>query len=230
MNCINELTTKIQKKESFVFVKFGDGEYGAAVGYGGCNCDGTPYTNTLKDKMNDSFKYISQLDNSYIGFWHHNTVVTNYWNSLVNKPVNWVDYHTFIFDSANDFTSDRLELYRSIRNSKLQKIYVCNDKLVEESKKILDVDDHVVVDSRNWFENDFTNTVNEIKSKIKEDTFILMTSCGMGAKPLIHEIHKSYPQGIYIDLGCATHLLFSKNDIRGHPYSYSDISTYFSNI
>ncbi len=44
----------------FIFAKFGDGEYAAANGHYGSNCDGDKYTNNLQKEIIDAIQYYSK--------------------------------------------------------------------------------------------------------------------------------------------------------------------------
>jgi hypothetical protein len=61
------ITNLINNNNPFVFIKLGDGEFAAANGYGGSNCDGDIYTHKLRNGLNDAVKYFSSKDNIYYG-------------------------------------------------------------------------------------------------------------------------------------------------------------------
>ena len=100
MNSTQQLTWYITNSIPCMFLKYGDGEYNAANFYEGGNCDGTPYTKNLGQKVRESFIYNSQQPNAMIGAWH-DTSNRAFWESLGNSVVNWVDYHTCLL-----YTSD----------------------------------------------------------------------------------------------------------------------------
>ena len=97
------------------FSKYGDGEYNCVTGHHGHNCDNDNYTNKLKYALIESFKYMVNVDNAYLGIWH-NTSVTNFWESLTNRPVKWVNYHSIIM-SDSEPKKDKIELYKTIQKS-----------------------------------------------------------------------------------------------------------------
>lgn len=70
MNSTQKLTSDINNNKACIFVKYGDGEYYAATYQNGQNCDNTPYTKNLGDKVRESFVYISAQNNSMLGLWH----------------------------------------------------------------------------------------------------------------------------------------------------------------
>ena len=70
MNSTQQLTWYINNSIQCIFAKYGDGEYNAANYWNGGNCDNTPYTKNLGDKVRESFLYSSQQSNAMMGAWH----------------------------------------------------------------------------------------------------------------------------------------------------------------
>jgi hypothetical protein len=61
------ITELIKKDLPFIFAKFGDGEYAAANGWYGTNCDRDPYTKKLQNGLIQAIKYFSLINNAYCG-------------------------------------------------------------------------------------------------------------------------------------------------------------------
>jgi len=197
----------INENIPFTFVKFGDGEYLACNKRKGCNCDYTPYTDTLGNRLIESYKYLSSLSNCFIGKWE-TKIINSYFESL-GIP-NWVDYCSVIFGNNIPF-NNVLPILKTIRNAKQQKIYVCNSSIAEKSKKIFNIDTIIDVHQSNWFEENYNSTLQSIiDSIIDKNSIIIMTSAGMGAKPLIYDLNKLYPNAILIDIGSAFDILSNK--------------------
>ena len=206
------------------FSKYGDGEYNCICNINGMNCDGDKYTNKLSQYLISSFKYmVENANNSYIGLWDNDNVKKNL-DMLVTKKVNWCKYHTIILDKNNDNTKARL--FKTIKDCKKKKIIVCNNYLIK-SKILLNIDEIVLVSLNNWFDNNFENILKQITDLINEDgNHIVITCCGMGAKVLICELVKKFPNGIYLDFGSALDIICTKHDTRGWNYGYS----YYENL
>ena len=220
MDITNYLTECVNENKPVSFLKFGDGEYNCVfLNWYGSNCDADTYTNKLSYHLHNSFKYlVNNTDNTYIGLWH-NSENKSRWNTLVDKQINWVDYHTIIFDKTNDHK--KVDLYRAIQNSKSKKIIVCNELLIK-SKLLLNADHIVVVPFNNWFDSQFDRILEEVKSYIGNDkNHIVITCCGMSAKVLIAELNKCFSTGIYLDFGSALDLICTRRDSRGHKYDYN---------
>ena len=215
----------IEENTPFIFAKFGDGEYYASIKTSGGNCDGTPYTQKLGDGIIESFKYLSQFSNVYIGKWNDFKGVADYFQSLTQTPVNWETYNILISRSRDEFLNRALPYYRAIRNAKQHKIYVCNERMVDLSKILLQIDDHVVVDPVNWFERNYDEILKNVIQMIKEpENTILLTSAGMGAKVLIADIHKRFPTITVLDIGSALDLVCSHRRTRDyHTLTEQDI-------
>jgi hypothetical protein len=221
-----DIVRDISGNVPFVFVKFGDGEYNAAIRLHGGNCDGTPYTPLLGEKIIEAFKYLSQFKNVYIGKWADFNSVAEYWTNLVPYPFSWADYNILICRSKVDFLNRGLQYFKAIRDAEQQKIYVCNESMIQYSTQLLHIDTHIPVDPRNWFETSYEQVVTATKKAVRDPkNVILLTSAGMGAKPLIAEFWKEYPNAIIIDIGSALDVVCGSRKSRDYHgiFSYQDI-------
>ena len=250
-----EITEFIKKDIPFIFVKFGDGEYNAVNGYYGTNCDGDPYTIKLKNGLIEAIKYYSLLNNVYSGRWHTDDVpeyfdsidnignfdsIDNIGNNIGDKKNKnkWIDYHTFIMDQNSFENNNKLELFKSIKDSKRKKILIGNELLIK-AKYLLNIEKHLVIPYRNWVENDFENILNNILSFFNGNDVngndvngrpMIITCGGMGSKILIMELHKILKNGIFIDIGSGLDYLCTKKCSRGNTYSYDKLENYFQEI
>ena len=216
----------IQENKPFIFAKFGDGEYYASKKEQGGYCDGTPYTSKLSDGIIESFIYLSKLPNVYIGKWLDFKGVADYFQSLTPNTVNWENYNILISKSRDEFLNRALPYFKAIRNAKQQKIYVCNSTMVDLSKHILNIDNHIVIDSVNWFELNYDEVLNNVLTSVNDpNNTLILTSAGMGAKVLIADIHKKFPNVIIIDIGSALDLICSHRRTRDyHVLNETDIT------
>lgn len=230
MNIIKNIIDAINNNTPISFSKYGDGEYYCAIQHNSRhNCDGDVYTPKLGEGIRESFKYIiNNVDNGYCGDWGEDNgggLTHNYFNSLVdNKPVKWANFHTFIFDNQqNKCDNQKVEMYKTIKNSKLKKIYICNPKL-RRSQQLLNIDHMIYVPNNCWFDSKFEDILKQVIELIGDNdgNHIVMTSCGMSAKVLIVELLKLYPKGIYLDIGSALDMLCGKHPSRSSamPYNY----------
>lgn len=233
VNIVAHLTECVKTKTPVSYVKYGDGEFYAAKGTSGKNCDKTPYTAKLGKGVRESFKHFAAQKNAFLGKWDSDRRVFTYFESLVKQAVQWANYHAFIVYNKQDFTAEKLKLYKAIKQSPLQKIYVCNESIAEEAKRMLNIDSIVRVHPSNWFEDDYDAILKQVKDEIKDPKrAIVMTSCGMGAKVLLHDLHKQYPGLLYFDLGSALDFVCGRNDSRGNGkyYTYEELRNYFSEL
>lgn len=214
MNITNYLTNCVNNHTPVSFSKFGDGEFNCIMKSHGKNCDNDCYTEKLSKTLLYSFKYlVEEVENAYIGLWH-NQDNKSILEKIVNKQVKWVNYHSIIFDKTND--DEKVALFKSIKNSKVKKIIICNELLIK-SKLLFNADEIILVNFNNWFDNDFENIMNKIKKLIIDnENHIIITCCGMSFKNIICECHKIFENGIYLDFGSAIDLLCSKKDSRGY--------------
>lgn len=229
----------VNNKVPVSFLKYGDGEYQCSQLYPGHNCDSDQYTISLSNGILNSFKYLGEKENILIGGWHSDERICNYWQSLVQKPINWVDYHSIIIDVKDITTSEgekvlnnKIDLFKSIQNTQLPKIIVCNE-LLQRAGIFLKADKMVYVPLRNWFDKYFGKILQQIISVIQEvcggadsaatSQCIIIFSTGMSSKVLVGELHKIFPQNIYLDFGSALDLLCTQRDSRGRGYSYETL-------
>lgn len=179
----------------------------------------------------------NEAENAYVGLWHDihfknfsdslstspiNINFKNFWDSLSTKSIKWANYHTLIFGGNNDIDKSKAELIHEIKNSTdYVKIIVCNELLIK-SKSLFDADHIIYVPFNNWFDSHFYFFLNNIKDIIKKDSRppLLITCCGMSAKILICELHKLFPNGIYLDYGSALDIICTKRDSRGFSHNY----------
>jgi hypothetical protein len=227
MNSTQQLTWYITNSIPCMFLKYGDGEYNAANFYEGGNCDGTPYTKNLGEKVRESFVYNSRQPNAMIGAWH-DTSNRAFWESLGNSVVNWVDYHTVIIDNTKNIheSTDKLELFKSIRQTTRKKIYVANAGMYK-AKQIFSIDSFVDVDPSDWFDTEYEEVFNSVCEEVEDDAnTLIMTSAGMGAKYLVSQLHRLYPRAIYIDIGSAFDAICTKKRTRDCSPSYEDLCEY----
>jgi deoxyxylulose-5-phosphate synthase len=166
-----------------------------------------------------------------IGKWNDEKH-THFWESLGNSNVNWVDFHTIIIDNSKpvNHNNDRLELFTSIKESKLKKIYIANSYM-HRAKQIFNIDSHIKIDSSNWFETEYDSVFNSIKESIEDNkNTLVLISAGMGSKFLISELHKLYPKVLYIDIGSAFDKLLRGQHTRSNAASIRDLELYLKSL
>jgi hypothetical protein len=226
------LTHCILTRTPVAFSKFGDGEYLCAIGKKDCNSDMDIYTEKLREKLQESFRYmVCNHPNAYIGKWH-TKYVTDYWESLTpkNTTIKWANYHSIILDLIHENSTDeerqffqqKIILWKTVKQSNLKKIIVCNP-LLEKSALLLYIDYILPVPFQNWFDNYFEKVLDTLKQTIDpNEQHIIITCCGMSAKVLIYELSKLYPNNIFLDFGSALDLICTKRNSRG-TVKYEDV-------
>jgi hypothetical protein len=221
MDIVATLTSCVQNNVSCSFSKYGDGEYYCVIKNIGCNCDNDNFSEKKTTGLINAFKYVtSKGENHFVGMWHDQNIV-KFWNQYddVNN-VQWADYHTFLIDRKNTNIYEKVLLYKAIKQSSLKKIYVCNP-LLGKAKGLLNIDTIINVPFNNWFDTLFDTVFKDIEEQLEPGKqHIIMTSAGMGAKVLIYELMKKYPNNLYFDLGSALDQLCTKKTSRGWEPSY----------
>jgi len=121
---------------------------------------------------------------------------------------------------------DKLQIYKTIKYSNLNKIYVCN-RLLQRIEILLDTS-IIEIGMRTWYREEYENIKQQIKEKMTDKCNIILTSGGMASKVLIADLMLE-KEGIYIDIGSALDLIASKKDSRGYMH-YDEMKQYFSDI
>jgi hypothetical protein len=223
MDFINAL----KSNTAFTYAKYGDGEYLCAIKRPGQNCDNTKYTEKLNNAVIESYKYLAPQSNCYIGRWTDGKVDA-FFERMV-KP-NWRDYSQFIFFTKQEFYQ-KLNLFRTIKEAPQQKIYLCNDENAKAAP-IFNINTCVIVHPSDWFEHGYDAILTETKAAvINPDSVIILTSAGMGAKPLLADLRRSYPNAILIDIGSAFDTFVHRKS-RSHNLNFtkSDIDEFIKSL
>lgn len=234
MYCTQLLTKSIQENTPIIFMKLGDGEYNCATYARGSNCDLDAYSAQKGVAIVDAMCYLTESGkNSYFGLWW-NSETRSYWEEQTNASIQWVNYHSINIDNddmslKNNILKDKIQFFKTIQQSPLKKIYVCN-KLLRKAKQLLKIDSCVHVSLQNWFDTDFQRVLEEVKNIFDEKGTICLFSAGMAAKPLLAELVKLFPNGIFIDIGSALDFLCTGHDTRGWSYSYEELESVFQEI
>lgn len=229
MNTVSQMTEFIKTDTPFLFARYGDGEYYAATYRPGGNCDRTPYTKNLGDKVRASLIYNSQQPNAIIGKWHIEEV-TRFWQSLVEKEIPWGLFMGPLLDQNIFESSDKLEFYRAIKECKRKKIYISNPRM-GRAKALLNIDLQIGIHPSNWFDTQY----NELYAMVCKELEVaprsmVLISGGMGSKYLISELHKRFPETIYIDIGSGLDKLCMKIDTRNYHPPYDKLVEYMKTI
>jgi len=227
MEITNILSECIRTRTPVSFSKYGDGEYACAKLFNGCNCDADFYTEKKQIALIESFKYMAETaPNAYISYWTYE--ISSYWQSLTIVPVRWAKLHTMIFD--DDSIGEKVNLYKTIKESKMKKIYICNPLMIK-AQPLLNIDLMVYIPLNNWFDTLFEELIQTLKSVIMHDEqYIIMCSAGMGAKVVICELTKLFPNNIYLDIGSALDTMCTKRVTRDSNRTYEKVLHYLGNL
>ena len=223
MDITDELIRCIKEEKPITFAKFGDGEYMCAIGLQGHNCDGTNYSPELAQGLKTSIKIINTFG-GYIGLWDE-PHVKQFWEETVGGEVNWAHYHSVIVD-RHDWKK-KMEIYKAIKESKLNKIYIGND-LMKRVEILLNTK-RLTIHPHNWFYYDFHNILHSILLQLNDHCNIILTSGGMASKILISQLMLHSDKNIFIDIGSALDLIATKKDSRGYM-PYDEMKHYFHDI
>ena len=79
----------------------------------------------------------------------------------------------------------------------------------------------------NWFNTEFNRILQSVKENIDPKGTIFLFACGMGAKVLITELVKIFPNGIFLDIGSGLDFICTQRNSRGWGYSYEQLKNAF---
>lgn len=227
MEITNILSECIRTRTPVSFSKYGDGEYACAKLFKGRNCDADLYTEKKQSALIESFKYMAETaPNAYMSYWTND--ISSYWQSLTQTQVRWGKIHTMIFDE--DSIQEKVELYKTIKESTMKKIYICNPLMIK-AQSLLNIDLMVYIPLNNWFDTLFEELIQTLKSVIVQDEqYIIMCSAGMGAKVVICELTKLFPNNIYLDIGSALDTICTKRVTRDSNRTYEKVLYYLRDL
>lgn len=227
MEITNLLSECIRRGIPVSFSKYGDGEYACAKLFDGHNCDADLYTVKKQTALIESFKYMAEnAPNAFVSYWRDE--ISSYWQSLTRTSVRWGKVHTLIFD--DDSIEDKVNLYKTIKTSPLKKIYICNQLMVK-AQPLLNIDWMVYIPLNNWFDTLFEELMQTLKTVIMHDEqCIIMCSAGMGAKVIICELTKLFPNNIYLDIGSALDTICTKRVTRDPNRTYEKVLNHLGDL
>jgi hypothetical protein len=231
LNIESNLIYSILNNIPVSFLKFGDGEALAALTLkqrnlyilnSTTNCDYTMYTKKLRIGLLNAIKYfVDQTDNAYIGMYPLK-FVKELWEKHTTNPIKWAEYGTLMMYHRNSL---KYSLYLTIKQCPLYKLIICKESLIK-AVNLFNINKMITVDPNNWFECDYDKILKRaryfLSQHSKYSQCIVITCAGMGAKVLISELHKTFPNNIYLDFGSALDLICTGNKIRDIKVSYSE--------
>lgn len=232
--CTRDLIDCIHDNKPVVFLKLGDGEYYCANFHQGANCDQDNYTIKKGKALLDTLAFLNDTKNNvYFALWPQYEKFI-FWEKQCSRPIRWTNYHSLIIDE-NDINTksqalqDKIELYKTIQQSPLKKVFICNI-LLQKAKILLKIDTLVHIPFSNWFDTDFERILEEVKKEYSEQGTIFMVAAGMGGKPLIGELARVFPNAIYLDIGSALDYLCTQKCSRGNRFTYSQLKEAFQDL
>ena len=230
---------KIERKENFTHVKYGDGEIICMARRGGKNCDQHDLSIELGNKLLESLVYLSQNPDVYFPDWYFSNPPINtnddinlsFFNSLKNHyklNLNSIQPFELIMMGWSNMEYDFLfKFLQKIKKSERKKIYVGPDRL-RGINDVLGIDKYIEIPLINAF-NNFEEILRDILVEIEEDSIILL-SVGPMSPYLIYKILKTKPSVTLLDIGSGFDSLFV-GQTRGENQATTEIAKkYIENL
>lgn len=227
-NIREKIVQCIRDKVPISFSKFGDGEYFCIFeNQRIANCDSDKYTDTLANALKEVFIGSCIFTDHYFGLWHDPLKQERLLGELpevLRYRIKWANYHTLIMNGNPEDDRQIVNIYREIKQSNLPKIMVSNKFLIK-ADDLLGIDFHEYIPLNNWFDSDFSKHLGKVSSYVEYKLgpnvpFILITCCGMSAKPFIYKMKLKFPQGIYLDVGSGLDRICTHAESRGWSFSH----------
>ncbi len=203
---LTTLCNKINNRDNFVLVKFGDGEFRNMISTNEeeYNCDGNNYYPELGTDLIKAYIYFLSTDTTttttYINRWHsHVYTIQQLLDSIYGKNAKFVYYDLIVHKLP--FDNDIVFFFKLIKNSKREKIYISNRDNIKHICPVLKIDAAIEIPSVNSYKykNEIFASVKEFMTT-KKDAIVLVSG-GMFSKILIADCMNNNPQNTYIDLG-----------------------------
>jgi hypothetical protein len=230
---------KIEKKENFTHVKYGDGEIICMARRGGKNCDQHDLSLDLGNKLIESLVYLSQNPYVYFPDWYFSNPPINinddinlsFFNSLKNHynlKLNSIQPFELIMMGWGNMEYDFLfKFLQKIKKSERKKIYVGPWRL-REINCVLDIDKYIEIPLINAF-NNFEEILGNILVEVEDDSIILF-SVGPMSPYLIYRILNHNTKVTLLDIGSGFDSLFV-GQTRGENQATTEISKkYIENL
>lgn len=201
-----ELTGKIVQNDNFTIIKYGDFlEMMYTNNEFKHNCDGSHYFNDLKQKIREAYVFYLLNEKSYICKWEEPMYVEETYDLEYSNYYDF--YNKFLYfniiihklDSNGEFDNKQILFYKTIKESKRTKIYICNEDLAPHVQKALNIDHVIFVPKIDAYLNH--KQIFDSIIKILTKDCIVLTSCGFYAPYLIKELMGVRPNNTYIDVG-----------------------------
>lgn len=172
----------IENNINFTFVKRGDGELACMNGEVGANCDGHPYSSTLRRRLKEAYAYFEVRPNT--------TIVE--FDDQINYNV--------LLHRTDSNLKEVSEFYKAIRDCEREKFFIGPQKLQPVAEMLRAK--HIVIPELNWW-----SEYESIQKHVPMGPEVIYLFCaGMPAKVLMHDIMKyefASPQATYLDCGSA---------------------------
>lgn len=211
---LEDFTSRLQSKEPFVFLRFGDGEWNAVLGKSNCNCDGQKY-----EDVRNYLRHV--LLNAPASYWMGMQPFAmrlrgpeiEAWLAE-NRPrgLDWVWSETLPRASMRN----RLpEFFKSLAG---RQVVLIGPKYLSSIGKQFRVHKHLFVPTNGKAQTAFHRIVADAKDFLKQraDDATFLVSAGMTSEGLIHEIAKKAPKATFIDTGSLFEPYVGKSIRRYH--------------
>ncbi|MCK9371488.1 glycosyltransferase [Candidatus Dojkabacteria bacterium] len=205
---LNDMISKLERKENFSFTKVGDGEMSCIQKGTGVNCDGQEYSQRLGSALVDAYRDLAVRDNIMLAIqsekrWRLPDVEKKVFDGL-NPLFNYWTYDLFL-NRNEEITDSHRAFWTKLKNSKRKKVFIGNEKL-KGVVNMLNIDEFVIVPEKNAF-NEVDNIVDKLNTILFDD-FVVLLSAGPLSKVLIYKILNMNQNITCIDTGSAFDPIF----------------------
>jgi SAM-dependent methyltransferase len=200
------LAGKIDRREPFLFLRYGDGALECLKGGGaGHTCDGEPYSNNLGVALWNAWRYAAAGDNVFAGDWlsasfegeHDPSRYPLDWEALTEyaPKFEWLHFETLLWMTTRRGTKALAEFYASVERASVEKVLLAPAAMAPAAARLRCR--HIATPMSGMFES-----VGKITEQLLATPFdLLLWGCGMAGTLPVVECWRRHPERQYVNIG-----------------------------
>lgn len=211
---ILQWTDWITNKTNFNLVRFGDGEILCMMGEQGQNCDQHPYSPELGEKLNRSFDFFLQDNNTFFGEWgdqpgsfgtpqNISPITEQPGKRVFEFQKEKIGNHklklaNFEILQSNTLFPEKKAFFKSIKESKRKKIFIGHDRLIPVNN-FLNITKYIQIPQFNSF-SEYDKIQLDLIKEIEDDSIFLFAA-GMPTECYMHTLVDINSKITCLDIG-----------------------------
>jgi len=205
------LTAKIEHRDPFMFLRYGDGAIECMNGLGkGRTCDGEEYSEVLGRALREAWALAGKTSGLICGDWLTASFDSEdsrnrypiEWESLCGIAAEWVHFETLIWNALRPSYIEISRFYRAIANDARRKAFMGPEVMADAANRL--GCKHIVTPMNGMFER-----ADEFTDALTSDDFeVLLWGCGMAGSIPAVRCRAAFPERTYINIGSSLDPLY----------------------